>query len=104
MKHVHGFPELTEAQKKEIADLAAMPDELIDTSDIPEWTADQVAEAIGFTDWYRARKEQITARVDADVLAWLKSKGKGYQTLMNQILRDKMLEELGKKPARDSRP
>lgn len=33
----------------------------------------------------------LTARVDADVLAWLKSDGKGYQSRMNAILRQTML-------------
>jgi uncharacterized protein (DUF4415 family) len=41
--------------------------------------------------FYRPVKKQITARVDADVLAWLKSQGKGYQSRMNAILRDAML-------------
>ena len=40
---------------------------------------------------YRPVKKQITARVDADVLAWLKSQGKGYQSRMNAILRREML-------------
>lgn len=40
---------------------------------------------------FRPVKQQITARVDADVLAWLKSQGKGYQSRMNAILRDAML-------------
>ena len=36
-------------------------------------------------------KQQITARVDADVLAWLKGQGKGYQSRINAILRREML-------------
>ncbi|MDE0347407.1 MAG: BrnA antitoxin family protein [Boseongicola sp.] len=36
-------------------------------------------------------KKQITTRVDADVLVWLKSGGKGYQSRMNAILRQAML-------------
>jgi len=32
-------------------------------------------------------KEQISLRVDKDVLRWFRSKGKGYQTYMNNILR-----------------
>jgi uncharacterized protein (DUF4415 family) len=36
-------------------------------------------------------KQQITARVDADVVAWLKSYGKGYQSRLNAILRREML-------------
>jgi uncharacterized protein (DUF4415 family) len=36
-------------------------------------------------------KQQITARLDSDVLHWLKSQGKGYQSRMNEILRKEML-------------
>lgn len=32
-------------------------------------------------------KEQITLRLDKDVLAWFRTKGKGYQTLINAVLR-----------------
>jgi uncharacterized protein (DUF4415 family) len=39
-------------------------------------------------------KRQVTARVDADVLAWLKSQGKGYQSRINAILRREMLTAL----------
>jgi uncharacterized protein (DUF4415 family) len=44
-------------------------------------------------DWSRAvlglppRKEHINIRVDADVLAWFKQTGRGYQTRMNNVLR-----------------
>ena len=48
--------------------------------------------------WNRPVKQQITARVDADVLDWLKSEGKGYQGRLNAILRREMLASL--KPAR----
>ena len=41
--------------------------------------------------FYRPVKRQITARLDADVLAWLKSEGKGYQSRMNAILRKEMM-------------
>jgi uncharacterized protein (DUF4415 family) len=41
--------------------------------------------------FYRPVKQQITARVDADVLDWLKSQGKGYQSRINAILRREML-------------
>jgi uncharacterized protein (DUF4415 family) len=39
-------------------------------------------------------KQQTSIRLDADVLAWFKAQGKGYQTRMNEILRDAMLKEL----------
>jgi uncharacterized protein (DUF4415 family) len=36
-----------------------------------------------------------TVRIDADVLLWLKSTGKGYQTRINAILRDAMMQKHG---------
>jgi uncharacterized protein (DUF4415 family) len=94
MKTVHGFPEMTDEQRKRLAALALLPDDQIDTSDIPEWTMEDFAKALPFSDFYKPRKEQITARIDADVLAWLKAHGRGYQTLMNSLLRKEMMEEL----------
>ena len=77
-------------QDKEITTLMRMKDEDIDFSDIPE-----------ITDWsnavrgkfYRPIKKSLTIRVDADVLAWLKSQGKGYQTRINSLLREAMRSE-----------
>ena len=45
--------------------------------------------------WNRPRKQSISLRVDTEVVDWFKSKGPGYQTRMNRILRRVMLE--GKK-------
>jgi uncharacterized protein (DUF4415 family) len=78
---------LTPQQKAELDALAAMPDDEIDTSDIPEirdWT--------GFKRglFYKPVKRQLTLRVDADVVDWFKEhapSGKGYQTRMNLALR-----------------
>ncbi|MBQ0152393.1 MAG: BrnA antitoxin family protein, partial [Chryseobacterium sp.] len=44
--------------------------------------------------FYRPVKQQTSIRLDADVLAWFKAQGKGYQTRMNEILRGAMLEDL----------
>jgi uncharacterized protein (DUF4415 family) len=44
-------------------------------------------------------KKQLTVRLDADVLAWLKSQGRGYQTRLNRILRVAMESQ----PARSTR-
>ena len=38
----------------------------------------------------------MSLRLDADVVAWLKKPGKGYQTRANHILRERMLNELRK--------
>jgi uncharacterized protein (DUF4415 family) len=87
------LPELTEAQIANLKALAARPDSEIDTSDIPELTAEQWKKGIRGR-FYRPIKRQITARVDADVLEWLKSHGKGYQSRINAILRREMLAAL----------
>ena len=93
---LNNLPPLTEAQKAEIETLAAMPDDQIDTSDIPELTDEQWAGAVRGR-FYRPIKQQITARLDADVLAWLRAGGQGYQTRMNAILRRAMMAELDRR-------
>jgi uncharacterized protein (DUF4415 family) len=84
------LPPLTKAQRKNLERLAEMPDDQINYDDIPKLTDAQLGE-MKRAEHYRPVKKQITARVDADVLAWLKSQGKGYQSRMNAILRDAML-------------
>ena len=88
-------PPLTEAQRAELKALKNMRDEDIDFSDIPPLTEDFWKNAKRGV-FYRARKESTTLRLDADVLAWLKSAGPGYQTRINAILRQAMLKELKK--------
>ena len=85
------LPPLTAAQKNGLKRLAAMPDNEIDTTDIPEMSAPQLAR-MKRSEHYRPVKKQITARLDADVLGWLKAGGKGYQSRMNAILRQAMLD------------
>ena len=85
------LPPLTEAQIANLKRLAEMPDSEIDTSDIPELTDEQWKNAVRGR-FYRPVKQQITARLDSDVLHWLKSQGKGYQSRMNEILRREMLK------------
>ncbi len=84
------LPPLTEVQVAHLTALAARPDSEIDTSDIPELTAEQWKKGIRGR-FYRPVKRQITARVDADVLEWLQADGKGYQSRINAILRREML-------------
>ena len=64
--------------------LAAMPDEDIDYSDIPQLNEEFFKKAA--RKWPPAKK-QLTIRIDEDVLEWLKGQGKGYQTRINHILR-----------------
>ena len=84
------LPPLTEKDRAQLRRLAARPDGEIDTSDIPELTKEEWKHAVRGK-FYRPVKKQITAKVDADVLDWLKSEGKGYQSRMNAILRREML-------------
>lgn len=89
------LPPLTDAQRAELSVLATLHDEGIDYSDIPELTDEQLKNAVRGK-FYRPLKQQITARVDADVVDWLKSQGKGYQARMNAILRREMLATMSK--------
>ena len=47
--------------------------------------------------FYRLVKKQLTLRLDADVIAWLRRRGKGYQTRANALLRAAMLEDVSEK-------
>jgi uncharacterized protein (DUF4415 family) len=42
--------------------------------------------------WNRPRKQLVTLRVDCEVVDWFRSKGPGYQTRMNRVLRKVMVE------------
>lgn len=92
MKKVSGFSKLDDAARKRMAALSEVKNDAIDLSDVPEWTSEDFKKAVPFRSIWKPRKEQITARLDADVLLWLKSHGKGYQTFMNELLRKEMME------------
>lgn len=77
-------PVITDEQKARLEALAAMPDDQIDCSDIPPFPPDTV--------WIKAAdishaKQQITLRIDSDVLDFFKHTGKRYQTRINAVLR-----------------
>ncbi len=80
--------DLSDEQIAELEALAELPDDEIDTSDIPEildWSGGRRGV------FYRPVKQQITLRLDADVVAWFKFKakdGRGYQTDINRALRE----------------
>jgi uncharacterized protein (DUF4415 family) len=88
---------LTAAQHREIAKLAAMPDDTIDFSDIPPADEKFWANAVR-NPFYRPVKKQVTVRLDSDIIAWLQKKGSGYQTRLNALLRSAMLKELKSSP------
>ena len=70
--------------KSDLKRIDALRDEDIDYSDIPALDK-------GFFEKARVvvppGKKQLTIRLDADVLTWLKAQGKGYQSRINAILR-----------------
>jgi uncharacterized protein (DUF4415 family) len=78
---------VTEKQSKEIRRLTKMADEDIDTSELPE--VDDFTDAVRGR-FYRPVKQQITLRLDADLLAWFRSQGGKYQTRINAALREYM--------------
>ena len=78
--------------KERLAEIEAIRDENIDTSDIPE---------LDETFFKNARlvlpagvsKKTVTLRMDEDVLDWFKGQGKGHLTRMNAVLRSYMLTQ-----------
>src|SRR6266852_5526473 len=80
--------QLTREQLAELKSLADLPDDSIDTSEVPE-ILDWSGAKRGL--FYRPVKQQLTLRLDADVVAWFKNhttSGTGYQTRINQALRE----------------
>ena len=79
---------ITEAKKnlakEKIEELKALNGRPIDTSDIPELTK------ADFLEMYHPIKKPLSIRLDSDIIAWLKSYGKGYQSRINTILRQAM--------------
>lgn len=75
-------------QTAELNALAALPGDQINTGDLPE-QKDWSGARRGL--FFRPIKKQLTLRLDADVIAWFKtraSKEEGYQTSINSALRE----------------
>lgn len=106
MRGKKDMTELPPDVQRQVRALETMPDDQVDTTDTPE-----------ILDWsdarrgvfYRPVKQQITLRLDADIIAWFKSHardGRGYQTDINGALREHVLRttrsanEASKDPAR----
>lgn len=63
-------------------------DDIVRDDDAPEWTPEMFARAIVKKGLKPVpRKAMLSLRVDADVLAWFRAQGEGYQTRMNALLR-----------------
>jgi len=75
--------------KKDIEELERirdMKDEDIDYSDIPETDEEfwKDAELV----YYPKKKKQLSIRLDPEILEWFKLQGKGYQTKINEVLKN----------------
>jgi uncharacterized protein (DUF4415 family) len=77
----------TKDRARQIAAIAAKKDAEIDLSEMPEvvdWSGAEIGK------FYRPPKKPVTMRLDTDILGWLKSYGRGYQTKVNILLRHAM--------------
>ena len=86
MKKAHSKP-LAPKQRKELAAVARLDDDKIDTRSMPE-VRDWSGARRGI--FHRPVKQQLTLRLDADVVAWFREhapRGEGYQTDINRALR-----------------
>ncbi len=77
---------MSKASKTDWERLAKLNDQDIDTSEIPELGEDFFRNA----ELRVPVKRAVTIRLDADVLEWFKGQGTGYQTRINQLLRQYM--------------
>lgn len=85
-----------DAIDRELRALAALPDDQIDLSDIPEITEEQFRRGVRGL-FYRPLKKPVTIRLDVDIVEWLKRGGRGYQTKANALLRREMIRSLDRK-------
>ncbi|MFK0093411.1 BrnA antitoxin family protein [Pseudomonas sp. NPDC090592] len=77
---------MTKSSKTDWNRLARQDDKDIDTTDIPELDDEFFRQA----ELRVPAKQAVTIRLDSDVLAWFKEQGSGYQTRINQLLRQYM--------------
>ena len=74
--------------------LYAAHDHSKDDPENPVLPPEKWAKAMRRDEMFRPLKKQTTVRIDADVLAWLKSKGAGHISRVNDILRSAMIADL----------
>jgi uncharacterized protein (DUF4415 family) len=76
-----------------MAEIKAFKD--ADISDCPELTGEELKKLRPrYPEYFRPVKKAVQIRLDADVLAWFKAYGKGYQSRINAALREVMLQNM----------
>jgi len=69
-----------------------------DFSDCPIMTEEELKKLRPrHPEYFKPKKQAVQIRLDADVLAWFKAYGKGYQSRINSVLREVMLHSEQKK-------
>jgi uncharacterized protein (DUF4415 family) len=76
--------------------LDGMRDEDIDSSEIPELTSEMFRHMVVRGNMLNEPKDELTLRIDRDVLQWFQSRGAGYENLINFLMRSYMQEQLRK--------
>jgi uncharacterized protein (DUF4415 family) len=87
-------------RKRQIAAIAAKRDADIDLTEMPEvldWSGAEIGK------FYRPSKQPVTMRLDTDIVGWLKSYGRGYQTRVNILLRHAMMDSFSRTGKKTSR-
>ncbi|MDR2485219.1 MAG: BrnA antitoxin family protein [Treponema sp.] len=78
---------------KRIAEIKAFKN--TDFSDCPVLTEEELKKMRPrHPEYFKPVKRAVQIRLDADVLAWFKGYGKGYQSRINAALRDVMLQNM----------
>lgn len=87
--------ELTPDEQKELDTVAALSENEIDTDDIPEAPLENMMRGERGR-YFRPNKTSITIRLDADLVDWFKAQAEngGYQTAINRVLRQHMVEAI----------
>jgi uncharacterized protein (DUF4415 family) len=88
---------MTPTREPKLSHLSNQSDSEIDFSDIPPLKESFWKNAVR-NPFYRPVKQQLTVRLDADVIAWLRRQGRGYQTRLNTVLREAMLNDIKSAP------
>lgn len=99
---------MRDRENKKKDELVAIKDRSLDFSDIPELTpsVQQTLRRVVPREYYQVIpiKKAISIKLDADVLEYYKSGGKGYQTRINAVLRQEMLRETAPTYGKQSEP
>lgn len=80
-------PPLTAAERRDVVHAKKHVFREAELKDIPELTPSQLREIVRRASHPRPTKQQLTVRLDQDVVTWVRSFGPGYQTTLNRLLR-----------------